>query len=297
MRPAPGVEWVRCDVTDQGELRRALAGIETVFHCAALAAGPGSLAEAERTNRDGTLNLLRLAAESGVQTVVYLSSIGVYAPPGRGRSAYVDETWPLDERAADRGVYTQSKAAAERAVHDYVLEHSSPRVVILRPGTIYGPGAPLPTGRLAFASDTGHPLVAGGRRVPVPLAHVDNVIDAMLAAADSDTSSGGVYNIVDEAELDQGTLARLLVEVSGGRIRPVFLPYPLVWAMMLGLDVLSLARRRAPGTARYRLARTLADMRYRCEAARTELGWAPKVSLREGLAQTLAASHEVPYPH
>jgi nucleoside-diphosphate-sugar epimerase len=51
------------------------------------------------------------------------------------------------------------------------------------------------------------------------------------------------------------------------------------------------------GTARYRLARTLADMRYPCRAARQDLGWSPRVGLEPGLAAVLAELEPRPYPH
>ena len=64
----------------------------------------------------------------------------------------------------------------------------------------------------------------------------------------------------------------------------VFAPYPLVWALMLGVDLVSLLRHRKLGTARYRLRRTLAPMRTECAAARKDLGWRPRVRLAEGLS-------------
>jgi len=67
--------------------------------------------------------------------------------------------------------------------------------------------------------------------------------------------------------------------------------------MMLGIDFLSYLRRRGVGTSRYRLKRTMAHMRFRCSAAREELGWEPRVPLAEGLSLVLAALEEGPYPH
>jgi nucleoside-diphosphate-sugar epimerase len=66
--------------------------------------------------------------------------------------------------------------------------------------------------------------------------------------------------------------------------------------MMLGIDVISLARHRKLGTARFRLKRTLADMRFTSMAARKELGWEPQVSLAEGLTRAFSASIETTAP-
>ena len=291
-RPMPGVQWIQCDLGNEEELRKALNGVETVFHCAALAGPPGSLQEYEEANVKGTVRLARLAAETGVKTLVYVSSLAVYGIP-RGRGPYVDETAPYDERAIDRGVYTQSKLAAEKALLEYAAAHSSPRVIVLRPGTIYGPGAKLPIGNLQLPSSSKRPIVAGSRKVPMALVYVDNVIDAMLAAANSEVHTGSIYNVVD-SDVDQGEVGRTLGEVSQGYIQPVFVPYIVVWSMMLGVDLLSLIRRSRLGTARYRLDRTLANMRFKCAAAREELKWKARVSLADALARTVESSPDIP---
>ena len=119
---------------------------------------------------------------------------------------------------------------------------TSPRIVVLRPGTIYGPGAKVPVGRFQLPSSSRRPLVAGSSGSPTGLVYVDDVVEALLAAAVSEVPTGSVYNLVDSSNGDQEELARTLREVTGGRIRPLFAPYPLVWAAMLGLDLLSLVR-------------------------------------------------------
>jgi nucleoside-diphosphate-sugar epimerase/predicted dehydrogenase len=291
-RPMAEVQWIQCDLRNEEQLRTALSGIETVFHCAALAGPPGSLREYEETNVQGTVRLARLAAESGVNTLVYISSLAVYGIP-RGRGPYIDETAPYDERATDRGVYTQSKLAAEKALLEYAAEHNTPRIIVLRPGGIYGPGAALPIGNVQLPSSSRRPIIAGSRRVPAALVYIDNVIDAMLAAANSDVRTGSIYNVVD-CDVNQGEVACALREVTRGHIQPVFVPYIFVWAAMLGVDLLSLIRRGRFGTARYRLARWLANMRFPCVAARQELNWKPRVSLMDGLARTIESRPDIP---
>jgi nucleoside-diphosphate-sugar epimerase len=285
-RRLPGIEWVQCDLAEEEGLRGALSGIDTVFHCAALCGAPGSLEEFEDANVRGTLRLVRLAADAGVKNFVYVSSMSVYAAPN-GTRAVLDETFPYDGRAAERGAYTRSKLAADAALLEHARRELSPRIIVLRPGTIYGPGAKLPVGRFQLPSFQARPLIVGSRRVSTGLIYVDDVVDAMLAAARSGVPTGSVYNLLDTVDCDQDELARTLSQVTGGRIRPVFAPYPLVWTAMLGMDLMSLVRHRQLGTARYRLARTLAPLRFECAAARRDLGWRPRVSLAEGLTRVL----------
>jgi nucleoside-diphosphate-sugar epimerase/predicted dehydrogenase len=285
-QPLRGIEWVQCDLAREDQMLGAFCDVDTVFHCAALCGAPGSLREYEEANVEGTLRLLRLAGRAGVQTFIYVSSMSVYAAP-KESSAILDEGSPFDDRAAERGVYTQSKLAADRAVLDYARQHRWPRVVVLRPGTIYGPGAKLPLGRFRLPSSNQRPLIAGSPRIPAGLVYVDDVVQAMLTAALTPLPSGSTYNLIDSPDCDQAELARTLDQVSGGKIRPWFAPYPLVWGAMLGVDLVSLARNRKLGTARYRLKRTLAPMRFDCAAAKKDLGWHPRVSLAEGLARVL----------
>src|SRR5262249_32428579 len=117
-RAVDGVEWIRCNLASEDDLRCAMTGIETVFHCAAIAGSPGSLEEYEEANVDGTLRLARLAEEAGVQSIIYISSISVYAVPPRGHT-YLDETAAYDARAPQRGFYTQSKLKADRELLEF----------------------------------------------------------------------------------------------------------------------------------------------------------------------------------
>jgi nucleoside-diphosphate-sugar epimerase len=260
--------------------------METVIHCAAMYGLPGSLEEYEDTNVRGTIRLLHLAREAGIKNFVYVSSISVYAAPD-GTSSPMDESSPYDARAGERDPYTQSKLAADAAVLDYARQHPSPRIIVLRPGTIYGPGARLPVGLLQLTSSSVRPLIAGSRWASTDLVYVDDVVDAMLAAAVSDVPTGSAYNLVDSSNRNQEELARTLSEITGGRIRPLFAPYPLVWLAMLAKDLFSLVRHRQLGTARHRLQRTRAPIRFECAAARKDLGWRPRVTLAEGLARAL----------
>jgi 2-alkyl-3-oxoalkanoate reductase len=292
-RQLPGVQWVQCDLTQEEALRHALCEVETVFHCAALCGAPGSLREYEEVNVEGTKRLLRLASECGVKHFIYVSSMSVYAAPQQP-DLPLDESAPLEQRADERGSYTQSKLAADTAVLEYARQHRLPRVIVLRPGTIYGPGTKLPMGRFQLPSSSTRPILAGSPRIPAGLVYVDDVVEAMLAAARSQVPSGSVYNLVGPSDCDQDELARTLREVSGGRIRPLFAPYPLVWGAMLGADLLSLVRQRQLGTARYRLQRTLAPMRFESAAARKDLGWRARVPLALGLSRVLERDSHSP---
>src|SRR5688500_5336577 len=117
-RPLSGIQWVRCDLAKEDELRNALAGMETVFHCAAMAGPPGSLKEYEAAKTEGALNFAKMCGLAGVTCFAYSSAFSVYENP-RGSHSYLNESTAYERRAADRGSYSQSKLRAAKALLEY----------------------------------------------------------------------------------------------------------------------------------------------------------------------------------
>jgi len=140
------VEVVEGDLCDPASLDRAVAGCESLFHCAAdyrlYARDPGEL---YRVNVEGTRRLLGAAGEAGVGTVVYTSSVGALGLEAEGRPA--NETTPVSlERMI--GHYKRSKFLGERVAEE--MARQGLRVVIVNPSTPVGELdiKPTPTGRM-----------------------------------------------------------------------------------------------------------------------------------------------------
>jgi len=140
------IEVVTGDVTDPPSLSRALAGIETVYHCAAdyrlYAADPRAL---YASNVAGTENVLRAASDSGVRRVVHTSSVGALGLAADGAAA--DETTPV-AAASMIGHYKRSKFEAERVAEKWAAKGLP--VVIVNPSTPVGELdiKPTPTGKM-----------------------------------------------------------------------------------------------------------------------------------------------------
>ena len=140
------VEIVTGDVTDPASLSRAMAGVETVYHCAAdyrlYTADPRSLHAA---NVAGTENVMRAAAEAGAKRVVHTSSVGALGLPRNGSPA--NETTPVTA-AAMIGHYKRSKFDAERVAEAWAARGLP--VVIVNPSTPVGEYdvKPTPTGQM-----------------------------------------------------------------------------------------------------------------------------------------------------
>ncbi len=203
----------------------------------------------------GTLRVLRAALRSGVRRVVLASSAAVYGEPERLPVAEGHPLRPLSP-------YGLSKAAAE-AYARWFGAYYGLEVVILRYGNVYGPRQPA-VGEagviarfLAALADGERPVIHGDGRQVRDFIYVGDVAAAHLQA--TARGAGGIYNIGTGRAISIRGLYRLMQRVTGVEGEPTHGP-------------------PRPGDIR----RMVLDIR----RAQAELGWAPRVGLREGLAET-----------
>lgn len=283
LRDDPRVDIVLGDLGDPAAVERAVQGTRVVYHLgAAMQGGP---AEFHAGTVVGTRNVVESALRHGVQKVVYVSSLSVLHMARIRPGDRVTEDAPLEPRADRRGLYTQTKLEAERMVVEASRDRGLPAVIV-RPGQVFGPGGPLLTP--AVARRVGSRLVIlGNGRVLLPLVYVEDVIDALLAAAASDVRDGAIFTIAD-AGLTQNEVARQWIAATGkGRV--VHAPLALVYPLALGVDLLFRAMRRSAPLSVYRVRSALAHLACDCKAAKTRLGWTPRVGVAEGVRLSLEA--------
>jgi nucleoside-diphosphate-sugar epimerase/predicted dehydrogenase len=163
---------------DQDSARRALEGIEIVYHLAKC--------DGKRWQDyvDGDVNPTRvLATESikaGVKRFIYTGTISSYASDNARQ--VINNSTLVDPSITRRNHYARSKAACEALLQQLHKDHRLP-LVILRPGVVIGPGSPpahLGVGR--FASET-RVTYWGDGTTPLPLVLVSDVADALARAA------------------------------------------------------------------------------------------------------------------
>jgi dihydroflavonol-4-reductase len=147
-------ELVEGDVRDAASVGRALEGVRYLFHVAAdyrlWARDPG---EIERTNVEGTRNVMQAALARRVERVVYTSSVATLRVNGATVAATEDEAL---EAAQAIGAYKRSKVLAERLVEQMVARDGLPAVIV-NPSTPIGPRdlRPTPTGRIIVEAACG----------------------------------------------------------------------------------------------------------------------------------------------
>jgi nucleoside-diphosphate-sugar epimerase len=127
----------------------------------------------------------------------------------------------------------------------------------------------------------------GSGRLPLNLVYVEDVVDALLAAATKPDVSGRVFQLVDPTTLTQ----REYIEAAkryGSAPRVSFVPKLVLYTLALGVELLGRVLHRSVPLSRYKI-RSLAPISpFDCSAARDELGWTPAVGTREGLLRTFS---------
>lgn len=274
------VEVVRADIRVPDALDVACAGIDVVFHAAARVADWGPWPPFHETNVLGTEHVLRAAARAGAGRLVHVSSVAVHRY--RGFRDADPRTAPLD---GDLNAYARSKVMAERLV----AAATDLETVIVRPGAWpFGPRDPVLEQVIRALRRPAFPLVGDGSAV-LNTAYVGNLTRGLVLAGVVPRAAGRVYLVADDGAPSWrealGELARLI----GARPRWLSLPPSLAAAGGAGAEAAwrLFAPRRPPPVRRYLAALMRHDLHFSTHHAREELGFAPAVSWREGLARSV----------
>ncbi|QNK01628.1 NAD-dependent epimerase/dehydratase family protein [Dyella telluris] len=267
------------DLGDPRIVDHAVQGVGVVYHVgAAMGGGPR---EFEAGTVWGTRNVVDACLRHGTQKLVYVSSMSVLDHAGRDPSVAMNESSALEPHPDWRGSYTQTKLVAETYVREAIREHGLPAVVI-RPGQIIGPGSEntTPNGTLGIA---GRWIAVGSPAQTLPLVYVDDVVDALLLAAQTPAAVGQVVHVVDPATVTQGEYLDGVRRKRGADLRLMRWPTWLLLSLAVGVEGLGKLMRRSVPLTRYRVRslRPLANFDQR--VARDVLGWVPRVGVRRGM--------------
>jgi len=286
---ALGVEQRKGDLADPVAVAAAVQGCELVFHVAAKPGIWGSYEEYYRPNVIGTQNVIAACRGHGVRRLVYTSSPSVVFD-GRDMGG-VDESVPYSVKyAASYGAhYPATKAMAEqlvRAANDAQLA-----TVSLRPHLIWGPGDNHLLPRLVARARAGQLARIGSRPNLIDTVHVDNAADAHLLAADrlapGSSVAGKVYFISQGEPVPMWEMVNRLLLAAGAppvtRTVPVWLALALAW----GFETAHRMARspREPRLTRFVVHELSTAHWFDISAARRDFGYAPAVSIADGLEQ------------
>lgn len=270
-----GVEVVAGDIANQEQMQRIIGqGVDVVMHIAAWLRGR-PFSNYQRVNIDATRALALASAVAGVERFVFTSSIAVYGLHG---DANVDETTPLKPYSDP---YGDSKIAGEKLLFD-IRQKTGLRLVVVRPGMVYGPGSKGWTVRMAMMAKRGQiPVIDDGTGTAYPV-YIDNLVDLLVLCAAHPDAVGEIFNGVDNGPVTLNEFLGAYMKMAN-TTRAIHAP---AWAANL---VARLVDPFVPGWSISFLANQLSGHgQVLNEKARRVLGWSQRVSLKDGLNQSEA---------
>jgi nucleoside-diphosphate-sugar epimerase len=275
------IQIVRGDLNDTAALAEAVRDVRVIYHCAAASTDWAADTTYYDANVRGTQRLLEAALSvPGLERFVHVSTTDVYGYP----RAVCDETAPT----RDVGLpYNRTKILGEQAALRAHREQGLP-VTVVRPATIYGPrGKDFVTEIAKLLRDGWMMLVDGGRERG-GFTYVDNVATAMMEAARSSATVGRVYNLSDGTNATWRDYTHALADVLGYRRPRIVLPFSAAMALGSAMEIpyALLKLRSRPLLTRHAVHLLGRDQEFPATRAREEFGFAPAVSLAEGIARS-----------
>jgi UDP-glucose 4-epimerase len=219
-------EFIRGDILDEETMRRAMTGIDRVFHLAAMVSVPQSMvqpAKAELVNALGTLNVLLSAREEGVRRVVLSSTSAVY---GDEPTLPKIETMP----PCPKSPYAISKLAAEHYCQLFT-DAFGLETAILRYFNVFGPRqdpSSAYSGVISIFADKmargESPLIYGDGEQTRDFVFVTDVVQANLLAAEHPQAAGRIFNIGAGQAVSINHLFRTMADIYRVDLSPHYQP-------------------------------------------------------------------------
>jgi nucleoside-diphosphate-sugar epimerase len=258
-----------CDLESDPLPVGLMEGVDGVFHLANVAHTELKDSDAERykqVNVIGTKALLHAAADASVSRFVYFSSVKAAADPGE---KCVDEKW--DHMPED--AYGISKWEAEQALHE-VSARTGLEVVIIRPPLVYGPGVKGNFLSLLGWLNKSIPLPLGAIHNQRSLVGIDNLIDLIITCIDHPAAANQTFLVSDDEDISTTELLKRMGGALGKPTRLLPVPSSLLQfgAKLLGKQDIA--------------QRLLGNLQLDISHTKEILGWAPPVSVDEGLNKT-----------
>ncbi len=259
---AAEIQLVEGDIRNIRHVKKALSGIDAVFHFAAIRSVVKSVENpflSHEVNTTGTLLLLDEAKKAGVRHFIFTSTSAVYGSAISHSQKEGGNLKPISP-------YGMAKLLAEHYVRYYFEEKGLPATSV-RIFNVYGPrqnpeskySLAVP-GLLSKILKGKRPIIDGTGEQARDFIYIGDVVEAFFKILGNQKSYGQIYNLGSGRTTSVNRLVQTLLGLTGSDLKPAHGP-------------------RRPGDP----DRTCADIL----KIKRELGWRPKVSLKEGLRETI----------
>ncbi len=289
-----GITVLRGDLADYETASHAVQGCDAVFHVAAKPGVWGPYPEYFDANVKATMNILKACREHGVRRLVYTSSPSVTFA-GKNQEN-VDESTPYPKKFL--AAYPETKAMAEKLVRE--ANDQDLATVSLRPHLIWGPGDRHLIPRVIDRAKKGRLKLIGSSANLVDAVYIDNAVDAHIQAFQKlsigASISGRAYFIGNDEPIRMDDIINNILAAAKLPPQTARISYRL--AMIIGTLFETVYRwlgiKSEPPLTRFVVLQLSTSHWFNPRAARDELDYHPRVSMKEGfrrleksLAETL----------
>jgi nucleoside-diphosphate-sugar epimerase len=276
-----GATPVLGELTDQSALSKAMAGSKVVFHVAALFKMWGKREEFNAVNVEGTRTLVEAAVDTPSVRKVIMVSAGAVVQGDPEPLVNIDEGVPVQQRSF--APYGASKAAAEQILLAANGRRDGFQTVALRPPMIWGTGMPMLNLMVEVVKAGNWQWPDGGTQA-MSTCHVNNLIDALLLVVDRGL---GVYFVADAEEGTLKSVISDLLATRGVKAGDKSVAFGAAWMLagVMGLFWKLFNVKGEPPITRQMLRLIGKPFTLNIGKARRELGYAPRVSWKQGIAE------------
>jgi dihydroflavonol-4-reductase len=274
-----GIELAVGDLRDGSALSAAMIGVDVVFNIAALYRQAGLPSGTYRAvNATAVGRVIESAGRAGVRRVVHCSTVGVH---GDVEHPPANEDAPL--RPGD--VYQTTKLEGERIARE-AGARAGVDVVIVRPSGIYGPGDRRLLKLFRGVARGRFPMLGSGN-IYYHLTYIDDLVDGFRLCAEKPPAANRTYIIAGGEVTTLKELVALVSDVAGVRPPRARLPVWPFWLAGAACEAVCAPLGIEPPLYRRRVDFYTKSRAFDITRARQELGYQPRVGLREGIRRTL----------
>ena len=274
-----GAEIYKGDITDPKVTDWLVDGAVGVFNLAAVVSRKGiDDSEFYAIHVEAVKRLCEAAVKRGVRRFVNCSTIGVL---GDIKNPPADETAPYN--AVD--IYQKTKAEGEQVALSYHGKGSL-SVTVVRPAVIYGPGDMRMLKLFRYIANGKFKMIGDGKTFAHPV-YVDDLVDGMILAYESEKSAGRTYILGGENYVTLNEWTKIIAQEAGVKLSAIHVPYRPLWLVSYLCELLCAPFGIEPPLFRRRVDFFVKDRAFTIDRAKEELGYQPKVGLEEGARKTL----------
>ena len=274
-----GVTLVQGDLRDPQSLAAAAGGVEVVYHVAAIYRQAGLGDEVYRAvNATAVRDVIEAAARGGARRVVHCSTVGVH---GDVEHPPANEDAPL--KPGD--IYQETKLAGEALARE-AGARTGIEVTIARPTGIYGPGDRR---RLKLFRGVARRrwITLGGGEIYYHLTFIDDLVDGFRLCGTHPAAANRTYILAGGEVTTLNALVALVADVAEVPVPARHLPVWPFWTAGALCEAICGPLGIEPPIFRRRVDFFTKSRAFDITRARTEIGFAPRVGLREGIRRTL----------